>query len=33
MRNLRNQGGLDPSVVDGILGQNACEFYGFGATR
>jgi predicted TIM-barrel fold metal-dependent hydrolase len=29
MRNLRTRGGLDPAVVDSILGKNACEFYGF----
>jgi predicted TIM-barrel fold metal-dependent hydrolase len=28
MRNLRNQGGLDRSVVDRILGENAATFYG-----
>ena len=27
MRNLRDHGGLEPSVAEGILGKNACEFY------
>lgn len=28
MRNLRDNGGLEPAVAERILGQNACEFYG-----
>jgi predicted TIM-barrel fold metal-dependent hydrolase len=31
MRNLRTHGGIDPEIVDRILGPNAAEFYGIAA--